>query len=310
MKRNSLVFLLLPLFVLPLNTAASDGEEILKAFETATETASEAVQNANELLGDINKPLPDDEFLAMPGLVAAFSVNQSYSDNWTGGSNDTFAWKAILDTWMLFDSKWPVDVKATLKYGQVASGSETRKDTDDLRALVKVSYKAMLWLYPYFAAHIVTQVSPGYEYTPEKVQVSGFMDPGYITESIGIDFKPPVDFFKSRLGAAMRQTFTEDYTAIYSGEGADKIRNEAGIEWVNEFNFKITENIVFKTTIDLFSNLTTFDAIDINTDSTLIASVNEWLNFNINVLLKYDKDISTRSQLKQSLSAGLTFKIL
>ena len=173
-----------------------------------------------------------------------------------------------------------------------------------------MSYKALLWLYPYAAAHIVTQVSPGYEYTPERVQVSGFMDPGYITESFGVDFKPPVDFFKSRLGAAMRQTVTDDYTALYSGIDADKIRNEAGIEWVSDFNFKITENIILKSTIDLFANMTTFDAVDISTDTTLIASVNEWLNFNINVVLKYDKDISTRSQLKQSLSAGLTFKIL
>ena len=308
MKNTAVILVLAFMLVLPFNAAALEDEEILEAVEKSTETVeavteavSDATKKVNELLGDAGKPLPDDEFLALPGLVAAFSVNQSYSDNWTGGSNDSFAWKAIIDTWLLFDSKWPVDVKATLKYGQVASGGETRKDTDDLRALIKVSYKALFWLYPYAAAHIVTQVSPGYEYTPEKKQVSGFMDPGYITESFGVDFKPPVDFFKSRLGAAMRQTFTDDYTAIYSGVDADKI---------NDFNFKISENIVFKSTIDMFSNLTTFDAIDISTDSTLIASVNEWLNFNINVLLKYDKDISTRSQLKQSLSAGLTFKIL
>lgn len=315
--KNRVVIALALLLVFPLYAEAVDGDEILDAVESSVKTVetvagevSGAAQKVNELFGDDSNPLPDDEFLAIPGLVAAFSVSQSYSDNWTGGSNDSFAWKTIIDTWVLFDSKWPVDLKATLKYGQVASGGETRKDTDDLRALIKVSYKALLWLYPYVAAHIATQVSPGYEYTPEKIQVSGFMDPGYITQSIGVDFKPPVDFFKSRIGAAMRQTITDDYTAIYSGEGADKIRNEAGLEWVNEFNFRLAETIVFKSTVDFFSNLTSLDATDINSDTTLVASVNEWLNFSINVLLKYDRDISSRSQLKQSLSAGLTFKII
>ena len=62
--------------------------------------------------------------------------------------------------------------------------------------------------------------------------------------------------------------------------------------------------------LELFSNLESFQQIDVKWDTILSAKVARYVDVNLNVKLFYDRDISRKRQLKQALTLGLTYTIL
>jgi hypothetical protein len=62
--------------------------------------------------------------------------------------------------------------------------------------------------------------------------------------------------------------------------------------------------------LELFTAFQGFDATDVDWDNTLTTKINEYFNMNFNVKLLYDKDLSARRQINQSLAFGLTYTFL
>ena len=248
--------------------------------------------------------------------IASINMTQSSFDNYAQGGENSTSWQARLGLKFINDQEkfnWANTGK--FEYGQSKSGDqESKKSVDEIKLESVLIYKISELLNPYASITGETQFAPGYNYGEEpKAEISNFLDPGYFREAIGVSYKPN-DIIMARLGAAMKQTVANDYALVYSDDPetttkTEKLKNEVGAESVVEFNYKISENSLIKSKVELFSNLKAFDEIDVIWDTDLTAKITKFIAFNFNVKLVYDKDVSAMRQLKQVMGIGLSYSL-
>ncbi len=247
--------------------------------------------------------------------VGSFSFSQAHFDNWATGGENTFAHQFDLGGKLVYNS----DKYIWTNTGKIAFGNskigvaETKKTIDELRIESIVTYLLGFIAEPYLSLKGETQLAPGYIYDENsKTQVSGFLDPGYFTQSVGFQYSP-VEELSIRLGAAVKETITKDFPAPYTDDpetkGIETTKIEPGLETVLAFSKKISENTLIKATIDLFNNFTSIEATDVRWDTDIITQITKYINVKLNVKLFYDRDISTKRQLNQSLMIGISYTL-
>jgi hypothetical protein len=250
-------------------------------------------------------------------LIANFNFTQASFDNWSQGGENTLGWQAGLNgKFIHFGARHEWLNGGKLAYGMQKVGDEdSRKSVDEISLETVYTYKAGFYVDPYVAATALTQFSKGYEYDDSgKTAVSDFLDPGYFTQSAGVG-RTYGDVFRSRLGVAVKETITDKHPVPYADdpETEDEIEDtkvEVGMESVSELSLSLAENLMFTSKLDLFSNLEASNEIDVTWDNLLTAKVQEYVNVSLNVKIFYDRDISKKRQLKQSLAIGLTYALM
>ena len=243
--------------------------------------------------------------------IANLSFTQNKFDNWSQGGEDSWSWQLDINTKIADDQKnynWTNTLK--ISYGKTKVGDiGARKAADELKLESVYTYKMSLYVNPYLAVTGLTQFTDGYDYSKDpKVKISGFMDPGYFTQSAGIGVEPNTHI-KTRLGAALKETITSSDTAAIIYADGEETRVEYGIESVTDINYKFNEILLFTSKLELFSNLNRIDEIDVTWDNLFSAKLTKYITAGLNIKLFYDKDISNRRQLKQTLAAGLSYTI-
>ncbi len=249
-------------------------------------------------------------------VVGTINLSQTTFDNWAQGGENSVAWQVNLNVKFVNDQKkynWSNTGKFTFGMVKVGDGT-TKKSVDEIKLESVLTYKLGVYVNPYLAATAETQFARGYNYTvTPNVAISNFMDPGYFTQSAGLGIEP-VKNLKIRVGGALKETVTRDFPAPYADDPntpeVEKNRVEVGAESVTDFSWKVSENTLFTTKLELFSNLKALDQVDVRWDNILAAKVAKYLDVNFNVKLFYDRDISRKRQLKQALMIGLTYSFL
>ncbi len=231
--------------------------------------------------------------------TAALNLTQSTFDNYTQGGENSTAWQLRIGVKFVDDQEkfnWANTGK--LDYGQTKIGKDSfKKSADEIKVESVFTPKFWKVVNPYVSVTAETQFDAGYKYSDEgKTKVSQFMDPGYVRESIGMSYKPN-DIIQARMGAAMKQVVAEEF-----GESS----NEVGADAVVDFNYKFSTNQI-KSKVELFSNLVAFDEIDVIWDTDLTAKITKFIAFSFNVKLVYDKDVSSKRQLKQVMGIGVSY---
>jgi hypothetical protein len=263
-----------------------------------------------------DKPAEEPKYGWQKEMVGGLNLTQTSFDNWKQGGENSYAWQLNLNLKFINDQEktnWSNTGKLT--YGSNKTGDqEMRKSIDEIKLESVLTYKLGVLINPYVAVTGETQFAPGYNYgTDPKSQISAFMDPGYIRESVGIGIKPN-EIVKTRLGAALKHTITSDYPAPYADDPAtldiEKIKNEFGAESVTDLDWKVSENSLFTSKLELFSAFTTFNEIDVNWDNILTTKISKYFNVNFNFKLFYDRDISKMRQIKQAIALGVSYNFL
>lgn len=244
-------------------------------------------------------------------MVGNLNFTQNQFDNWSQGGEDSWSWQLDLNGKLIYDQeKYNWTNTGKLSYGRTQVGdADSRKAADEIKLESVYTYKMNILINPYLAATGLTQLTTGYNYIDDttRTAISNFMDPGYFTQSVGLGIEPNKNI-KTRIGAAMKETITKDYAATYAN--GEKTRVEYGAESITDVTVKLSENILYTSKLELFSNLKRFDKIDVNWDNMFSSKIAEYLAVSFNFRLFYDKDISTRRQLKQTLAVGLTYSFL
>lgn len=246
-------------------------------------------------------------------MVAGLNLTQTSFDNYVQGGENTMTWQ--LNTTFKFvndqeKTNWSNSGK--FNYGMSKSGKEeSKKSIDEIKLETVYVYKLGINIDPYIAGVAESQFGPGYDYAADpKVEISNFADPIYFRESAGFGYKPKPEI-ATRLGFAIKQTLTDKYPVPFADDpktpGIEKTKNEYGIESVTDLDFKVSANSKITSKLELFSNLKTFEQVDVNWDTILVAQVTKYINLNFNVKMLYDKDISKKRQLKQALAAGISY---
>ena len=247
--------------------------------------------------------------------IGSLSFSQTHFDNWATGGENTFARQFDFGGKLVHNN----DKHIWTNIGKIAFGnskigeSESKKTIDELRVVSLLTY---LWKYqpdPYLSLKGETQLAPGYVYNENtKTQVSAFLDPAYFTQSAGFLYIPTEEL-SVRFGAAVKETITKDFPAPYADdpetEEIEMTKIELGMESVLAFSKKISKNTLINSTIDLFNNFNGYDATDVRWDTDITTQITKYINVKLNVKLFYDKDISTKRQLNQSLLLGISYTL-
>lgn len=254
--------------------------------------------------------------------VIGINFNQSaFSNNWSAGGVNSLALSGNVDYRVEYN-KSPMDYvsELILQYGQSRNaGHVTRKTNDRIFWDNKVSTQfSKHWSF-FGSVDFESQFAKGYQYddvnnTPPLL-ISRFMAPGYITESVGFEYKP-TKYFDLRLGTGTaRQTFVLD-TTIYHNQPANygvtpghTFKNELAFQAVALFDKDIATNLHLNTRYQLFIPYgRSLANIDHRLDVTLAAKVNRWVQVTITGTGLYDKDTSDKLQGNENLQLGVLYK--
>lgn len=249
-------------------------------------------------------------------VVTGVNLTQAHFDNWTQGGANSIAWQVSLSSNFQYRAKrhkWTNT--GNFVYGQARiSDIGTRKSADEIKLESVYQYTIGAHVNPFASMVFQTQFARGYNYRvdpPERV--SDFMDPGYITASMGAG-TAPFEGFNTRLGAAYKVTVTNRFATRLTDDpnrpGVQKVSTEFGISSVSSLRHRIAENILLTSRLELFSNMNRFDEIDVRLDAVIKAKVTAHVDVRLQTELLYDKSRSKKRQLKQVLSMGLSYTLL
>ncbi|GAB3333415.1 DUF3078 domain-containing protein [Larkinella ripae] len=271
---------------------------------------------------DSIKVIPLDTTYWKRSAQFGLNLNQgSFSSNWKGGGVNSVALGAFFNAksdYMQRRFNWTSEVQ--LQYGIVKNqGQDSRKNVDRIFLDTKAGHRlSKAWL-AFGNLNFLSQFAPGYRYEElasggeRYVLISNFLSPGYLTESVGLEYKP-VTYFNLQFGlATLRQTFVTD-DSITIGEPArygvapgKTVRNEFAFQLIANFDRNIAQNLNLKARYQLFANYETLNAIDHRLDVSLTAKINKYVNVNLTGIILYDKDQDDAIQYSQGLAIGFLY---
>lgn len=250
-------------------------------------------------------------------LLGGLNFTQTSFSNPVQGGEDSWNWQLNINGKFVDDQeKFNWANTANITYGRTKVGDDDdKKSSDEIRLESVFTYKMGVYVNPYVSATAQTQFTAGYNFaTDPKTEISNIFDPAYFTESVGLGYEPFKNF-KTRLGAALKQTIADKFAAAYSDDAEtldeiETLRSEVGVESVTDFSDKISENIVYTTKLSMFSNVKGVNEIDVRWDNLVSAQVSKFLAVSFTMKLFYDRDISLKREIQQVLAAGLTYSFL
>ena len=247
-------------------------------------------------------------------------TQSSFSSNWKGGGINSISYGGFLNALSTFQGpKWSINSDLQLQLGFLDNGRQTTKNDDRIFYDIKAGRKIAKHWDLFISSNFQTQFQEGYLYGKKSdggdSLVSLFMAPAYLTSSLGFEYKP-VTYFWARLGiGTLRQTFVLDDAlskrkAYGLDNAGDKIRNQAVLQAVMNFDKDILPNINFK-----FRSATNWDYIRFDKvgaivqrfDLNLTMKVNKYINTNIQAVVLYDYDQDKDWQRSQILSLGVLY---
>jgi hypothetical protein len=249
-------------------------------------------------------------------MVGGLNLTQISFSDWSQGGQNAFAWATSIEGQSNDEEKrtsWANSYK--LGFGQTKIGGQNVRKSDDRIDLESViSYKAGKYIDPYFSATFRSQFAVGYSYDNNgyATPVSKFMDPGYMTQSLGAGFQPITEI-KIRTGAALREIFASqfiNYTNDPNTNGHNKTKIEGGVQVATDIQWKLDDNLLLTSKSEMFAAIKKLDQVIVHSDNSIVAQVNSYVKVLINVQLINEAPVTPRTQVKQTLAIGLSYTIL
>jgi Protein of unknown function (DUF3078) len=261
-----------------------------------------------------------------------FGVNLSqgtFSDAWQGGGSNNIAIGIYLNSkgdYVKDRDTWTNDFQFQL--GTIANkGATVRKSLDRLFFDSKYGRKLGAKSDWYFFANLnfQSQLLSGFDFKDTREpMISGFFTPAFITESVGLEWKPAKHFSMQFSPGAIRQTILGNkdlYKDIdrlvtpkpygFKNYGVDRgkgFRNEfAIIQIIMNYDKDIAKDVNLKWRYQAFAGASDLQAIDNRLDAQLTAKFAKYFNVNLGVIALYDQDMISKMQLAQSINFGFLY---
>ncbi|WP_219223711.1 DUF3078 domain-containing protein [Pedobacter antarcticus] len=271
------------------------------------------------------------------------NVNQSsFSNNWTGGGVNSLAVGGLINYKAEYvKENYSYVTELNLQYGKIKNRDQLQKKTNDrIFWDNKAAFQLSKNWYFFGSLTFESQFDNGFSYSTingveTPTLISKFMSPGYLTQSIGFEYKPS-KFFSTRIGTGTaRQTFVLDNAALNAAKRERAIasnptalpesiaqagmtdnygvaynksfKNDLAFQVVTAFDKDIFHNVNLKTRYALFIPYDDLGQIDHRLDVAITAKVNRFLNVSLTGVGLYDKDTDPKIQGSQTLAMGLMF---
>ncbi len=242
-------------------------------------------------------------------LVAGLTLTQVAFTDWAQGGDNALAYTFSADGKSEDDEQvtnWSNIYK--FAFGQARLGSQGIRKTDDIIDLASVfTYKLGTYINPYASATLKSQFAKGYKYdaTGASTEVSKFFDPAYLTQSAGFGYQPITEV-KTRLGVGLREIITQDFNQY---AGGNKTLVNGGLESVTSVEWKADDNILFSSQLELFSPFKKMDEIVVRGTATLTMKVTKYITSVASVQVINEKQITPRTQIKETIALGLSYTL-
>lgn len=280
----------------------------------------------------------------------SFLLNQAHFSNWSKGGESSVSGATYANMsadWSKDGHEWNSNLK--LGYGLMKTEEYDffKKSEDQINLESKYGCAVSPKFNITAMLNFKTQFTDGFKYPDDSTVISGFMSPGYLDLSLGIDYKP-VDglsiFFtpaSGRIVFVMNQELADAGKYIPNPAKYDTLGNkiedganmrfEFGATFVAQYKQEIMENITVESKLKLFNNYTDDNPknrgnIDVDWETKINLKVNSYISANIMVSMLYDHDTKLpiyekvdgekiqvgtgrRLQLKQLLGIGFSYKI-
>ncbi len=257
-------------------------------------------------------------------VVFSLNFNQSaFSNNWSAGGISSIALGTNFDFKTEYN-KSPLDYTSEINliYGIAANKGQGSRKTND-RIFLDNKLASQLSKHWFFFGSLTfeSQFDKGYNYANADgspaippLLISNFMSPGYLTESLGFEYKP-TKYFDLRLGTGTaKQTFVAD-TTIYHNQPDNygvtpghRFRNDLAFQVVATIDKDIMKNMHLNARYALF--IPYQQALAYTThrlDATLTAKVNRLINVTMNGTFLYDKNTSPKPQGTEGIALGVSY---
>ncbi len=260
--------------------------------------------------------------------VALNFAQASFNDSWQGGGVNNFAIGLLFNNLAVKYKRkgvWTNDIQ--FQYGFLRNkGLDLRKSNDRLFAESKYASSITPKINWFAGVNLLTQLGAGYNFNENGDRgnmISNFLAPGFLSEGIGLEYKP-VDYFVLQLGGAtIRQTFVANETVFDNTfvdvEGVDrsygvardkKLLNELGLQVVAAFDKNLTESVNLKWRYQGFlAYAPDSKPIDHNINLIAASKIGKYFNVNFSLIGIYDADQVKKFQLSQGLSAGFSLAL-
>lgn len=259
------------------------------------------------------------------------NINQAqFSDNWKGGGVNSIAVGGLVN-WKAEYSKnsYSYVSEVILQYGKIKNKDQLQKKTNDrIFWDNKASFQLSKNWYFFGSINFESQFDNGFSYSvvngvETAKLISKFMGPGYLTESVGFEYKPN-KYFSTRFGTGTaRQTFVLDQELynepdpvkrltqkVYGVEYGKKIKNDLAFQIVSAFDKDIFTNTNLKARYAMLIPYENFrySRIDHRLDVALTAKINRFMNTSLTGIALFDTDMQTsKIQASQTLALGFAF---
>jgi len=256
------------------------------------------------------------------GTVFNASLSQTALSNWAGGGENSLALSGLSNSTANYQKdKISWENSFEFAYGIIKQGDASAEKSDDkIEISSKLGREIKTHLNLTGDVEFRSQFSPGYEKftdpvtnVEKEILVSEFLAPGYVTSTIGLEYKPGEEFFVlvSTLTGKTTIVLNNDLSdaGAFGVKAGEKIRNELGSYLKSMVKVPLMENITFQTKLSLFSAYKNPDKVDVSWETLLLLQVNKYITTNFNTHLIYDEDVTTKTQFKEVLSVGVTFEL-
>lgn len=260
------------------------------------------------------------------GGLFSIGFNQLSLTNWAAGGQNSLSGNSLINLFADYKKEsltW--NSSLDLGYGLMKQGKDKVIKTDDkIDLLSKAGMRATHKWYYAALLNLKTQMTPGYNYPNDSVEISKFLAPAYLLGALGMDYVPNENFTMFLAPVTGKITIVNDQVLADAGafgvEPGKKSRSEFGGYIRALYKRNITENIAFQTKADFFSNyLNEPQNIDVNWETLLLMKAGKFITISFATHLIYDADIlfdvkedgtgeESKVQFKQLLGVGLSYK--
>jgi hypothetical protein len=239
-------------------------------------------------------------------LAANFS-GSAFSQNWQGGGINNIVLGGMFANKSDFTKGkgvWTNDVQlqiGTLSNFSKGKDRDTRKNLDRLFAESKYSQRISPKVNWFAGATLLSQLIKGFDFSNDKLPIiSNLFAPAFLTQGVGLEYKPKPHFFISFGGATLRQTIvannkvwdSEYYKGsekIFGVERGKNVRLEGGFQAVAAYDKNLSDKLNLKWRWQTFTPYK-LNAFDHNLAAIASFKLNKYINLNGTVLGIYDWD--------------------
>jgi hypothetical protein len=277
-----------------------DGVKFVRFSETQARQIKLQEEEIDRSIKKVEKQAPVISPWKMGGDLS-LGLTQTALSNWTKGGENSMTILGIGKYQINYIKpilKWENSVE--IRYGGYYSGSSEFsyiKNDDRMEFQSRFGYSAFKKWYYSGDFNFLTQMAKGYKIKGgTKNLISSYMSPGYLTFSLGLDYKPDENLSVFLAPLTSRTTIVKDTARIdqtsYGIDSLSTVLWEPGFIIKGKIKRQLHENILYDTRLELFSNYKApFTQINFNWEQTLTMQVTQYISTQIMAHLLYDHNV-------------------